>query len=129
MTKDNIPDKPKTIRMLLEDDIWVRKFVDAMCDLYGMPCSSRGLQSQTERFMYAFALISVTTSMRRMENTWRGLHGKVKPADAAWEFARRYHEKYKTMVIPQPSEYEKPEKVPITSNKKRIHRIHSGSQT
>ena len=124
MSKD-IPDKPKTVQQLLENDIWVRKFVNALCDLYGLPCSSRGLQSATERFMYAFALISITTSMRRMDTTWRGMHSKVEPGDAAWEFARRFHEKYGTMVIPDPTEFNKTSKILMTSKK----RIHSGSQT
>lgn len=100
--RDGHLDQP--ISVLMEQDVWVRAFIHECCLVFGAPCVSSVCLSKADRFLYTFALISVSTSMRRLSSVWKGLYKKVEPKDAAWEFCRRYYEKFNTMVIPDASD-------------------------
>ena len=100
--KDDYLDQ--AISVIMNEDVWVRTFIHECCVLYGMPCVSQECMSKQDRFQYAFALMSVSTSMRRMSDVWKSLYKKVNPKDAAWEFSRRFYEKHGKMIIPSSSE-------------------------
>ena len=92
------------ISVLMEQDVWVRTFMHECCRIFGAPCVSAECLSKTDRFLYTFALMGISTSMRRLSSVWKGMYKKVEPKDAAWEFCRRYYEKYKSMVVPDSSD-------------------------
>ena len=92
------------ISVIMMQDVWVRAFIHECCILYGMPCVANICISKTDRFQYAFGLMSVSTSMRRLPDVWKGMYAKVEPKEAAWEFSRRFYEKFNKMIIPTSSE-------------------------
>jgi hypothetical protein len=94
----------RPISVMMAEDVWVRRFMHECCLIFGMPCVAEECLTKTDRFKYAFSLMSVSTSMRRMAPTWKGMYKKMKPKEAAWEFNRRYFEKYGIMVIPSTSD-------------------------
>lgn len=81
------------------NDVWVRAFVHECIELFGFPATSSTCMSSKDKFFYTFSLMGVTSAMRRMPETWRGMHEKVEPDAAAWEFCRRFYEKYGHHVI------------------------------
>jgi len=100
--KEGHLDQP--ISVIMTQDVWVRTFMHECCVIYGVPCVADECMSKTDRFQYAFGLMSISTSMRRMPDVWKGLYGKVEPKEAAWEFCRRFYEKFNKMIIPTTSE-------------------------
>ena len=73
--KEGHLDQP--ISVIMTQDVWVRTFMHECCDLYGMPCVAGVCMSKTDRFKYAFSLMSVSTSMRRMDDVWKSIFRKI----------------------------------------------------
>jgi hypothetical protein len=94
---------PNSITDLYTNDVWVRTFIHECSDIFGVPTTSQTCYSKRDRFMYTYGLMCITSAMRRMDSTWRGMHKKVDAEQAAWEFCRRFHEKYNDLVVPDPS--------------------------
>jgi len=95
---------PGSLTHMFSNDLWVRKFVLDCADIYGLPTTSQGCMSSKDKFLFAFGLMSITTAMRRMDEAWRGMHKKVDPKDAAWEFCRRFYDKYNEQVVSSPQQ-------------------------
>lgn len=94
---------PGSLTHMFTNDLWVRKFVLDCAELFGLPTTSKGCASKKDRFLFAYGLMSITGAMRRMDSTWRAMYKKkVDPKDAAWEFCRRFFEKYGEMVVVNP---------------------------
>ena len=119
---------PNSITDLFSTDLWVRKFVLDCADIFGIPSTAKGCMSSKDKFLFAFGLMHITTAMRRMDSTWRGMHKKVETKDAAWEFCRRFHEKYGDQVVPNSSE-DTNAGIPVVVKKstKRFRSLPSGS--
>ncbi len=90
---------PGTLTYAFVNDVWVRAFVHECADIFGVPILSNLCVSATDRYMYTMGLMSITGAMRRMNDVWKGMHSKVEPKDAAWEFCRRFYEKYGSHVV------------------------------
>ena len=119
---------PNSITDLFMTDLWVRRFVLDCADIFGVPSTSKACLSSKDKFLFAYGLMNITTAMRRMDSTWRGMHKKVDPKDAAWEFCRRFYEKYGDQVIPNSSE-DTNAGIPIAVKKasRRFRSLPSGS--
>ena len=122
---------PGSLTHMFSNDVWVRKFVLDITEIFGLPSTSQTCTSKKDRYLFAFGLMSVTAAMRRMDSTWRAMYKKkVDPKDAAWEFCRRFFERYGAMVIESPLPHE--QSVPgmqllnVTSLKK-LQSLPSGS--
>jgi hypothetical protein len=123
---DNKHVVPTPLGFLIENDVWVREFVHECCILFGMPCTLSECLTKSERYMYTFALMSVTAGMRRMDDVWRGMYKKVKPKVAAMEFARRFNSKYDKMLVARPAPHTV-KQTPASVNTMNINVVNSGS--
>ena len=95
---------PGSLVHMFSNDLWVRRFVLDCADIFGLPSTSNACMSSKDKFMFAFGIMNITTAMRRMDSTWRGMHKKINTKDAAWEFCRRFYEKYDELVVPSPQD-------------------------
>ena len=123
---------PGSLTDLFMSDLWVRRFVLDCADLFGVPSTSQGCVSKKDRILFTYGLMSITGAMRRMEYVWKPMHNKIDPADAAWEFCRRFHEKYGEMVVtnPTPGEPLISKSTPLTLTRlKSLRSLPSGSSS
>ena len=100
--QEKLLDQP--ISVMMTQNLWVRQFIHECCILYGMPCVSELCLTKEDRFKYAFALMNISTGMRRFGSIWKPMHEKIEPKDAAWEFCRRFYEKTGKMLVPDSTE-------------------------
>ena len=65
------------ISVLMEQDVWVRTFMHECCRIFGAPCVSAECLSKTDRFLYTFALMGISTSMRRLSSAGKACTRKL----------------------------------------------------
>lgn len=94
---------PGSLTHLFTTDVWVRSFVLDCADIFGVPSTSETCVSKKDRLLFAYGLMSITSAMRRLDYVWKPMHNKVDPKDAAWEFCRRFHDKFGEMVVTSPT--------------------------
>ena len=118
---------PGSLVHMFTNDLWVRRFVLDCADIFGLPSTQDACVSSKDKFMFAFGLMSITQAMRRMDSTWRGMHKKVNTKDAAWEFCRRFYEKYGELVITSPQNNNAGVSLNIAKKIQKLRSLPSGS--
>ena len=87
---------------LYERNLWVRQFIQAVCDLYGVPSSIVECISKADRELYAWGLLHCAQAFT-LYPEWielRKSSDKVDPVSSADRFIRTFYEKEGRDVIP-----------------------------
>ncbi len=80
----------KEISSLFQDDIWVRRFMQEIYDMFGVPASTSECLNQTDKILFVWGMMNLMSAMKK-NSTWKDLKDVVDPKDAAYIFTEEYY--------------------------------------
>jgi hypothetical protein len=81
-------------------DLWVRRFVIDILEMFGCPVAPEELSSEKDKMLYYWALMSVGKAMKKHASIWKKMKKKGwNPGLSAENFCRWFFDQEKRMVI------------------------------
>jgi len=90
----------ESARDAYENNKWFREFFFEIIEMYGYPISITGCISQKEKIMFSWAILNVTSALRKERGLWCTLFDVDDPIMTADFFCRTFYERRKMHVIP-----------------------------
>lgn len=85
-----------------EKDDWFRSFFYELLNMYGCPATTQACETQTDRVMYSWGVLHVTSKIKKYKNLWLPFY-KIKddPEESSMFFARAVYDQTNTHIIPR----------------------------
>ena len=80
-------------------DPWMRRFVDCICDFFGVPASSIECNGINDRLMFSWAMLSLAKAVKDYSELLKNLR-RHEPDIAAELFARAIYDDTGKLAIP-----------------------------
>jgi len=80
-------------------DPWMRRFVNGVCDVFGVPASTAECSNSSDRLLFSWAMLHMAQAINANSELLNELQDSD-PSDASEAFVRRIYDETGELVIP-----------------------------